>query len=94
MRFVLVLSFALIRAPGILHAQEIRASIAGRISDPSGAAVPTARVRCTDVAKNVSTNTQTNEIGRYACLLLPPGPYTVTVEAYGFKRSDAVHDVA
>jgi hypothetical protein len=68
-------------------AQEFRGSITGRIVDNSGAAVANANVTVTNAATNVSSSTTTNESGDYTALYLPPGSYTVTVEASGFKKS-------
>ena len=69
------------------HAQEVRASISGFVSDPSGAPVPGAHVTVTSVARNTSVITETNESGNYQTPFLEPGTYTVTVERPGFKRS-------
>src|SRR5262245_27510801 len=68
-------------------AQEFRGSITGRVVDNSGAAVANAAVTITNTATNVSSSTTTNESGDYTALYLIPGPYSVTVEATGFKKS-------
>jgi carboxypeptidase family protein len=68
-------------------AQEFRGSITGRVVDNGGAAVANATVTVTNAATNVSSSTTTNESGDYTALYLIPGPYTVTVEASGFKKA-------
>ncbi len=67
-------------------AQTSFGTISGRINDPSGAGVPRATVAVTNVDTNVARGTQTNERGDYVLPSLPPGPYTLTVEAPGFRK--------
>ncbi len=68
-------------------AQTITASITGTGSDPSGATVPNATVIATNTETNVHTTTTTNSDGIYNFPFLRVGPYTITVEAKGFKKS-------
>src|SRR5574341_1084445 len=67
-------------------AQSDTASISGFVKDPTSSVVPNASV----VIKNETTlferRTTTNENGYYVVTTLPPGFYTVTVEAAGFKK--------
>src|SRR5262245_38473570 len=74
-------------AAAIGLAQEFRGSITGRVVDNNGAAVANANVTVTNAATNVSSSATTNGDGDYTALYLPPGSYTVTVEASGFKKS-------
>src|SRR2546426_5411921 len=67
-------------------AQEFRGSVAGRVTDPSGAVVPGSQVTITNTATNVSNSVTTNEAGVYTVLYLAPGRYTVVAEAKGFKK--------
>jgi hypothetical protein len=67
--------------------QEFRGSISGKISEGSGAAVPNATVQVTNTSTNTSAHVTTNNLGDFAALYLTPGPYRVTVEAKGFKKS-------
>lgn len=69
-----------------IDAQEIRGSISGGVTDSTGAAVAGAKVVATDTATNASSESVTNEAGRYALLFLRPGGYQLTVEASGFKK--------
>ncbi|HEY7306873.1 MAG TPA: carboxypeptidase regulatory-like domain-containing protein [Bryobacteraceae bacterium] len=71
--------------PSVL-AQE-RGSISGTVADSSGAAVPGVTVQITDTRTNVTRSTATNSVGYYIVGGLIPGPYTVVVEAKGFKRA-------
>jgi len=71
----------------LLPAQESRGSIMGRITDPSGAAVPGAHVTVTNVETNTVFRSLSNNEGNYEVPYLLPGTYRVAVEAAGFKRS-------
>jgi outer membrane receptor protein involved in Fe transport len=73
-----------------LQAQAVYGSIAGTVYDPSGAAVPNAKVIITDLGRDVSYATSTNESGNYSQAHLIIGRYRLRVEAGGFKT--AVND--
>lgn len=66
-------------------AQAISAELLGTVQDSSGAVVPNANVTATDVATNERHSTQSNQSGDYFLANLPPGNYTVTVLANGFR---------
>ncbi|HWC00961.1 MAG TPA: TonB-dependent receptor [Bryobacteraceae bacterium] len=81
--------FALILLLGVsssAYAQEVRASIVGTITDPSGAPVSGATVTVTSTATNWSATTQSNETGSYLTPFLTPGKYVLMVEMQGFSR--------
>src|SRR5438093_3453262 len=61
-------------------------TIAGRVTDPSGAGVPGAKVIVTNTATNFKAEGTANQNGDYHVLQLPPGAYDLQVEANGFKR--------
>ncbi|MBM3734834.1 MAG: hypothetical protein FJW39_03535 [Acidobacteria bacterium] len=83
-RSIFILGFLAAVIPAA--AQEVRASITGTVTDPSGSPVPEAAVTATNVASNVTLATQTNTSGTFLTPFLPPGSYRLTVEARGFKR--------
>jgi hypothetical protein len=68
------------------RAQDVRGSISGFVTDPSGGAVAGARVTITNTETNVSQQTETGSGGAYRVLYLLPGKYKVAVEAPGFRR--------
>ena len=70
-------------------AQEATASITGKISDPSGAAVMGATITAKDMDRGTPWTAKTNAEGFYTLAQLPIGRYEVSVEAAGFKT--AVH---
>jgi Carboxypeptidase regulatory-like domain len=66
----------------------LRATITGTVRDPSGAAVPDAKITAINAETGVATTTVSNKEGVYIVAQLREGPYVVTVESIGF--SDAV----
>ncbi len=62
------------------------ASARGTVTDPSGAAVPGAKVVLTESDRNIPHAVNTDEAGRYFLTALPPGKYALSVEASGFKK--------
>ncbi|MCL5742501.1 MAG: carboxypeptidase-like regulatory domain-containing protein, partial [Acidobacteria bacterium] len=84
-RIGFVLAIVLVLATGAA-AQEIRATLFGRVIDPTGASVPGAKIVITNRATNVTTEVTTNIEGNYVAAFLPPGEYSVTVEREGFSR--------
>ncbi len=59
----------------------------GTITDPSGAAIPNAKVTVTNVGTNLSVTATTNPTGSYVARELPVGTYRITAEAQGFKTT-------
>ena len=70
----------------VLSAQDFRATLNGTVLDPSGAVVPKAQleVRNTETGEVRKAVTQAN--GQFSVPLLPPGTYTASAEAPGFKK--------
>jgi Carboxypeptidase regulatory-like domain/TonB-dependent Receptor Plug Domain len=62
-----------------------KGAISGNIDDPTGAAIPKAKVKVTNTATGVSVTTISTEDGDYTFPSLDPGAYTITVEAPGFQ---------
>jgi hypothetical protein len=71
---------------GTLVGQEPRGAILGRVLDPTGAVIPNASVKATNIATGVSVSTVTNAQGNYLLPYLIPGAYRIEAEAAGFKR--------
>ena len=66
-----------------IFAQTNSSTIAGVITDASGAAVPDANVTITDAATSQQRNTQSSPSGEYAFPQLAPGRYEIRVQAKG-----------
>jgi hypothetical protein len=62
------------------------AAVRGTVTDPSGAAIPGAKVTITEAERNVAHAAMTDDSGRYFATALPPGKYILSVEAKGFKK--------
>src|SRR5512137_1098083 len=78
---------ALIAVPEAAWSQTVTASITGRVLDPSGAAIPGAKVTATDTSRGAAITTETNAEGFFNLPRLPIGTYEVKVEATGFKTA-------
>ena len=61
-------------------------TITGIVTDPGGAVIANASVEVRNTETNAPYPTVTTDTGAYTVLRLPPGPYSVTVTAPGFKR--------
>jgi hypothetical protein len=89
----LLLSFAalliLLVTPDLPAQTPGTGAIVGTVTDPSGARVANAHVKVvnngTDFSREVSTTTE----GIFRCTLLPPGDYSLTIEATGFETLSA-----
>ncbi len=64
-------------------------NISGTVVDTSGASIPDATIKITDVAKgNLTRETATDAAGRFQAINIQPGKYTVSVEKAGFKKAE------
>jgi hypothetical protein len=70
-----------------LLAQTGRGKIIGTVLDPSGAAVPAAKIQIVGTETNVAYNAETNGVGQYTLPNLPPGTYRVTATKEGFSAT-------
>lgn len=73
---------------GTGYAQTTSGSIAGSVVDAQHAALPNAAVTAREQQQKFIVNTRTDESGRFVFTQVPPGTYTVSVEATGFKKLD------
>jgi hypothetical protein len=73
-------------APLTSHSQQVAvAEVTGQVTDPSGAAVPSATVKMIETDRGVSHDTTSDADGRYVLPGLPVGPYRLEVSKTGFK---------
>ena len=66
--------------------QEFRATINGRVADPTGASIPNATIIVKNSATNESVTVTSNGDGNYNVPFIRPGIYLITAEAAGFKK--------
>src|SRR2546425_4272001 len=84
-RGVVAAIFMLLAVDSLNAAQEIRATVTGRVTDPQGAVLPGVTVTSTNVYTNVSVDTVTDVNGGYTISQLQPGPYRLTAALQGFR---------
>src|SRR6202453_2508913 len=88
--FAAVVTFLFLSFLIIAKGQELAATLTGRATDPSGAAIPSATVVITQNGVNGASRTvQTDPHGSYTVTNLAAGSYTVTVTDPGFQTSTA-----
>ena len=68
-----------------IWAQRQTASVAGSVTDASGAPVPSARVNVKNLDTGLSRETVSNDAGYYTVTALTAGRYSVTVSKEGFS---------
>lgn len=85
--FCTVLALLVLSISTHLSAQSDTGSIAGQVSDPSGAAVVGATVTITDLGTNNILKTRTGSNGGYAFSTLRASRYKIVVDAAGFKQT-------
>jgi len=94
LRLFLLLSFALLSTTAFAQSSTT-GSIEGRVVDANGAAVPGVSVSVKSPNLISPQSTTTDEQGNYRVLNLPPGKYTVLVEAaQGFAKFEQTVDVS
>jgi hypothetical protein len=87
---------ALAMLAGSALGQTTTGRLLGRVADATGAVVSGVNVTLTNQATGVTQARPTNASGDYNFVEVPPGTYTVTFEAAGFKRNvqkDVIIDV-
>jgi hypothetical protein len=68
----------------MVYGQETRATLTGRVIDPTGAIVPNAPIQVVDTDTGAKMTVQSNGQGDYTAPFLAPGTYSVTVSMAGF----------
>jgi len=77
----------LLFSTGVAFAQVATAELVGSVTDSSGAAIPNAKIVITNAATNQTVRELTSDDqGSYIATFIPPGAYTLTVEASGFRK--------
>ena len=85
------LVFLFVAFAGIVYAQGLGA-VRGTVKDPSGAAIPAAKVTLKEMHTDWMQSTVSNSTGAFVINGVPLGEYTLTVEQEGFAPSkQAVH---
>ena len=80
-----LLALLLLATPVGVYAQRYLGSIAGEVTDPTGAKVPSATVTAEETGTHFKTIGTSNQAGAYSFPALNPGTYVVTATAAGFR---------
>src|SRR6266851_3339110 len=81
------ISFAsLLGAGAYLFAQEFRATLSGRITDPQDAVIADVKITAIKVDTGAKFDTVSNDDGLFTVPFLPPSTYRIIAEHPGFKR--------
>ncbi len=78
---------ALLLSAAAAWGQQVTAAVTGKVTDPTGAAVPGAKVTATDTERGTEWPTISNAEGIYNLPRLPVGTYNVKVESQGFQTA-------
>jgi Carboxypeptidase regulatory-like domain len=85
-RLVWTCALFLLVSTACVLAQTTNGSIQGTVTDPSGATVGGANVTGRNMETGLTISTVTTDAGLYSLANLPPGRYTVTIEAPNLKK--------
>ena len=77
---------SLLAIAAVALAQTGDGTVSGFITDPSGSAVPGAKITLKNTGTQVTTDTDTNNAGFYTFQFVIPGTYQVSVAAAGFQH--------
>jgi len=72
---------------GVTLAQSTLGTLLGTVTDPSGAVVPNAMVKITNIDENTSRTLTTDASGNYAAVDIKAGRYSVEVSNPGFQTT-------
>ena len=84
----LALSLLIAATAVVGWSQAVNATLVGTVTDVTGAVVPGAKVTATETGTNIPHSAQTNESGNFIFPSLPPGFYSIAIEATGFKKEN------
>ncbi len=82
-----LITLLVLSAGALLHGQETRGTIVGRVTDATGAVIQNADVQVVSKAMGTIVSLKSNQEGLFVAPLLIPGMYQVSVTAPGFKKS-------
>jgi hypothetical protein len=82
---IYLLAFALLFAAVTVAAQTPSAGVTGRVTDATGAVIPGATIKVTNLDTNISQQAASNEAGDFVIPYLNPARYTLEAQAPGFR---------
>lgn len=81
---VVLLVVAILTVDSGAHAQSVRGSLAGNVTDPTGAVIAGAQISVKNTSTGISLDTTSTSAGSYRFPELPLGTYDVSASAQGF----------
>src|ERR1700747_1921459 len=84
-KLIVVLALSSVMFLPFSFAQKTAGDINGKVTDPSGAAVPDCSLTLSDQANGVERKTTSDAQGNFSFLDLSVGTYTLTATKAGFK---------
>ncbi len=84
-RLSAVLALLILCLASIPGHSQTAATLYGQVTDASGAVIPAAKVKATNIATGVNADTTADSSGNYSFPDLSPADYTLTVDAPGFQ---------
>lgn len=81
MKMILIVSMLVVAA----FPQTPSGGVVGRVTDATGAVVPGASIKITNVETNIVQSGPSNRSGDFTILYLPPGQYLLNASAAGFR---------
>ena len=72
-----------------LWGQSDNSTVNGIVKDPTTAVIPNAKITLKNEATGLFRQAQTNESGVFVIPIVPPGMYTLSAEAPGFKKYES-----
>ena len=88
MRFIFIICLVLVSTPLLAQTNLGSAALAGVVRDPSGAAVPDAKVDAIETDRGLTRETRSNESGAFLFPTIPPGRYNLRVGKEGFDSTE------
>ena len=79
-------AFLLVLLAAVCSGQAVRATLVGRVTDPTGAVVPGTRITLVNVGTNEAHSMVVSDNGEFVFPQLAPGVYTLTSEHEGFRK--------
>jgi hypothetical protein len=86
-RIAFTVSALILASFATANAQQVFGSVFGTVTDPTGAAVTSAKVTITDTNKGTVSTVMTDAQGTYTKGQLIPDTYTISIEAPGFQKT-------
>ncbi len=84
-KLALAICLLVISIPIFAQTEAINGSMRGRVTDPSGAPIPSASVLAANTNTGFSRTVETDSGGYFVIPNLPLGPYTLTIKKEGFE---------